>query len=167
MRANDFIESQSFDELLSNAKNVEDTSRQRRKDLSQQAEMVRVKNEENAMTRGLSPESANVQRVQRMQTKQEIKALNDVERDRSTQISNLIQRRDGQLAQRGSEMILAIRSNVDVLLIFDNSNTYMTGALISSVGSIAGGIYGYGKYSGGFQFQTWVQAVNTSIPKTI
>jgi hypothetical protein len=148
MRANDFIESQSFDELLSNAKNVEDTSRQRRKDLSQQAEMVRVKNEENAMTRGLSPESANVQRVQRMQTKQEIKALNDVERDRSTQISNLLQRREGQLAQRGSEMIVGNtfqRGRAPDL--FDNSSTYMTGALISSVGSIAGGIYGYGKYS--------------------
>lgn len=148
MRANDFIQDQSLKELFGNIRNLEDTTRQRKRDLKQQAEAIRLTNEKNALTRGMSPDSSTVQRIQRMQSKEAIRALSDVERDRSTQQSNLLQRREGQLAQRGSEMILPNTFEPGrAPILFDNSSTYMTGALISSVGSIAGGIYGYNKYS--------------------
>ena len=106
-------------------------------------------NKINAMSRGVDGSALDA-RISKLNRDQFIKSDSDLNRQQTKQQESLLQRRSGQLAQRQSESITGNTwqpGNAPTL--YDNSSTFMTGALISSVGAVAGGVMGYQKYTGG------------------
>ena len=144
VRANEFIENSTLNELFSNSTNIQDATNRRITDLKNQAKAAVEANKKTSLERNISPDSANVQRLQMRQGEEIIRAMQDVERNRVTEMNNLLNRRESQLGQRGSEQILGNTFQPGRAPdLYDNSSMYYTSALIQSAGDIAGGIYSY------------------------
>ena len=147
-RANDMIEYESMRELFGNAAELQRQGLVARNDLATKSREVQEANKINAMSRGVDGSALDA-RISKLNRDQFIKSDSDLNRQQTKQQESLLQRRSGQLAQRQSE---AITGNTwqpgNAPTLYDNSSTFMTGALISSVGAVAGGVMGYQKYNG-------------------
>lgn len=148
-RANEMLEYESMQELFGNAAELQRQGQVARHDLVTKSREVREANKINSMTRGVDG-SALDSRISKLNIEEFVKSSSDLNEQQIMQQDNLLQRRSGQLASRQSE---AITSNTwqpgNAPTLYDNSSTFMTGALISSVGAVAGGVMGYHKYKGG------------------
>ena len=148
-RANDMIEYESMKELFGNAAELQRQGLAARNDLLTKSREVQEANKINAMSRGVDGSALN-SRIEKLNRDQLLKSDEDLTRQQSMQQDNLLQRRSTQLASRQSE---AITGNTwqpgNAPTLYDNSSTFMAGALISSVGSIAGGVMGYKEFKGG------------------
>ncbi|MEC8306971.1 MAG: hypothetical protein VXZ72_03895 [Chlamydiota bacterium] len=148
-RANDMIEYESMQELFGNAAELQRQGLAVRNDLLTKSREVQEANKINAMSRGVDGSALN-SRIEKLNRAQLLKSDEDLTRQQSMQQETILQRRSAQLASRQSE---AISSNTwqpgNAPTLYDNSSTFMAGALISSVGSIAGGVMGYNKFKGG------------------
>jgi phosphopantothenoylcysteine synthetase/decarboxylase len=148
-RANEMLEYESMQELFGNAAELQRQGQVARNDLATKSREVQEANKINAMSRGVDG-SALDNRISKLNIDQFVKSSSDLNREQTMQQSNLLQRRSGQLASRQSEAIIGNTFQFGrAPTLYDNSSTFMTGALISSVGSIAGGVMGYNKYKGG------------------
>lgn len=143
-KQNRTIERNSLRELYLNSESLQIEQKNRKSDL------VRKSNEHAAMinTRtqqsNIQLDSAMADRLQNLQTKELLKGVSDTNRQFGIQRQNLIESRKKQLATRGDETFVAQRFYRGTQgNFYDNSSARMTGALIESAGSIAGGIYGY------------------------
>ena len=148
VRQNEMIENQSMKDLFGNAAELQRVDHQLRNDMTVKAEAVREANQKRAMA-AATDDSVMQQRIERLNRAQLIKADADQKKDSQFKQEQLLARREGQLAQRQSE---AITSNTwqpgDAPILYNNSSTFMAGAMISSVGAIAGGLAGMKKFGG-------------------
>jgi len=148
VRQNEMIEHQSMKDLFGNAAELQRVDHQLRNDMTVKAEAVREANQKRAMT-AATDDSAMQQRIERLNRAQLIKADADQKKDSQFKQEQLLARREGQLAQRQSE---AITSNTwqpgDAPQLYNNSSTFMAGAMIGSIGAIGGGLAGMKKFGG-------------------
>lgn len=148
VRQNEMIENQSMKDLFGNAAELQRVEAQFRQDLTTKSEAVREANEKRAMA-AATDDSVMNQRIARLNRAQLIKADADQKLDAQFKQQQLLDRREGQLAQRQSEAITANTWQPgDAPQLYNNSSTFMAGAMISSIGAITGGIAGMNKYGG-------------------
>ena len=148
VRKNEMIEYQSMKDLFGNASELQRVDAQLRKDMTAKAEAVREANEKRAMT-AATDGSAMQERIALLNRAQLIKADADQKKDSQFKQQQLLDRREGQLAQRQSEAITANTWQPgSAPTLYNNSSTFMAGAVIGSIGAIAGGFAGNNKYGG-------------------
>ena len=140
--ANNMLEYESMQELFGNAEETRRLGQVARNDLVTKSREVQEANKLSAMTRGVNGSVLN-ERLTKLNNMKLIESSSDLTRSQDKQQQNLLTRRSGQLAQRRSESIVGNTWQPgDAPTLYDNSSTFMTGALISSVGAIAGGFAG-------------------------
>lgn len=143
-RQNRAIERNSLRELFTNSESLQIEQMNQRSDLikksNENSEMIRTR----AMQSNIQSDSVMLERIQDRQTAELAKAMGDTDRQFDIQRKNLVENRKKALASRGDETFVAQRFYRGTQgAFYDNSSARNTGAFIESVGSVAGGIYGY------------------------
>lgn len=147
-RSNEMIEHQSMLELFGNAGELQRQGLVARNDLATKSREVQEANQISAMSRGIDGTALD-SRIKKLNDQQLIKSNEDLTIQQTQQQDNLLQRRSGQLASRQSE---AIAGNTwqpgRAPDLYDNSSSFMAGAMFKTFGTIAGGLSGFKKFGG-------------------
>ena len=143
-RQNRAIERNSLRELYMNSESQQIEQMNQRSDLikksNENSEIVKTR----AMQSNLQTESAMLERIQRLQTGELAKSMDDVNRQFELQRQNLVETRKKALASRGDETFVPQRFYRGTQgNFYDNSSARNTAALISGISSAAGTAHGF------------------------
>ena len=143
-RMNRAIERNSLRQLYINSQSLQIEQTNKRSDLikksNENAEIIKTR----AMQSNLQSESAMLERIQRLQTKEMAKGMSDTDRLFEIQRKNLVEARKKALASRGDESFVPQQFvEGEVGTFYDSSSANMTGALLGAIGSAAGTIHGF------------------------